>query len=143
MEKELKPLNPLKILLIILSIIIIIIVVMLLIQRPKEKDVLNTQKLIHLKFDDTIENNILFSDIKIYKQDDYFYMTSKATNMTSNNLKISPIEITLEDDKSNKTVLTSYIGNVLNGEDSKNIIIKTNKNLKNIKNIDINVDAQV
>ena len=143
MEKELKPLNPLKILLIILSIIIIIIVVMLLIQRPKEKDVSNTQKLIHLKFDDTIENNILFSDIKIYKQDDYFYMTSKATNMTSNNLKISPIEITLEDDKSNKTVLTSYIGNVLNGEDSKNIIIKTNKNLKNIKNIDINVDAQV
>lgn len=143
MEKELKPLNPLKILLIILSIIIIIIVVILLIQRPKEKDVLNTQKLIHLKFDDTIENNILFSDIKIYKQDDYFYMTSKATNMTSNNLKISPIEITLEDDKSNKTVLTSYIGNVLNGEDSKNIIIKTNKNLKNIKNIDINVDAQV
>lgn len=143
MEKELKPLNPLKILLIILSIIIIIIVVMLLIQRPKEKDVSNPQKLIHLKFDDTIENNILFSDIKIYKQDDYFYMTSKATNMTSNNLKISPIEITLEDDKSNKTVLTSYIGNVLNGEDSKNIIIKTNKNLKNIKNIDINVDAQV
>lgn len=143
MEKELKPLNPLKILLIILSIIIIIIVVILLIQRPKEKDVSNTQKLIHLKFDDTIENNILFSDIKIYKQDDYFYMTSKATNMTSNNLKISPIEITLEDDKSNKTVLTSYIGNVLNGEDSKNIIIKTNKNLKNIKNIDINVDAQV
>ena len=116
---------------------------MLLIQRPKEKDVSNPQKLIHLKFDDTIENNILFSDIKIYKQDDYFYMTSKATNMTSNNLKISPIEITLEDDKSNKTVLTSYIGNVLNGEDSKNIIIKTNKNLKNIKNIDINVDAQV
>lgn len=143
MEKELKPLNPLKILLIILSIIIIIIVVILLIQRPKEKDVSNPQKLIHLKFDDTIENNILFSDIKIYKQDDYFYMTSKATNMTSNNLKISPIEITLEDDKSNKTVLTSYIGNVLNGEDSKNIIIKTNKNLKNIKNIDINVDAQV
>ena len=141
MEKEIKPLNPLKIILIILLIIIVIVVV--LFSKHQKKELITTPELIHLKFEDIIKNNILFSDIRIDKQEEYFYITSKATNIISNNLKIFPITITLEDNQSNKTVVTSYIGNVLNGEDTKNIIIKTNKNLKNIKNIDINVEAQV
>ncbi len=141
MEKELKPLNLLKIFLIILLIIIVIVV--LLVVKTKEKDLKATSELIHLKFEDIIKNNILFSDIKIDKQDGYFYMTAKVTNTTSNNLKISPITITLEDKQNNQTIINSYIGNSLNGEYTKNIIVKTNKNLKNIQNIDINIEAQV
>ena len=100
-------------------------------------------ELIHLTFENMVQNHILFSNIKIFKQGDEFYLTAKATNMTSNELKISPIIITLTDDKDNETVLTSYIGNVLNGEDEKSIIIETNKDLKNTCDISINVKAQV
>ena len=63
--------------------------------------------------------------------------------MTSNTLGISPITITLKDKQNNDTVLTSYIGDTLTSEDSRSIVIKTNKNLKNTENIDINIDAQV
>ena len=100
MEKEIKPLNPLKIILIILLIIIVIVVV--LFSKHQKKELITTPELIHLKFEDTIKNNILFSDIRIDKQEEYFYITSKATNIISNNLKISPITITLEDNQSNK-----------------------------------------
>ena len=69
------------------------------ISKHQKKELITTPELIHLKFEDTIKNNILFSDIRIDKQEEYFYITSKATNIISNNLKISPITITLEDNQ--------------------------------------------
>ncbi|CCY46537.1 unknown [Firmicutes bacterium CAG:822] len=143
MERDIHAITPLKVA--IITIILIIIVIAIYIFIPKKQDEKPTMapELIHLTFDNTVQNHILFSDIKVFKQDESFYVTAKATNMTSNTLGISPITITLKDKQNNDTVLTSYIGDTLTSEDSRSIVIKTNKNLKNTKNIDINIDAQV
>ena len=143
MERDINAITPGKIILIVLLLIVIIFAIYIFIPKETNKKNEKEPKLIHLKFDDTIQNNILFSDIKIFKQENEFYLTAKATNLSSNELKISPVTITLKDKENKKTVLTSYIGDILTGENEKNIIIKTNKDLKNTKNIDIKITAQV
>ena len=143
MERDINAITPGKIILIVLLLIVIIFAIYIFIPKETNKKNENEPELIHLKFDDTIQNNILFSDIKIFKQENEFYLTAKATNLSSNELKISPVTITLKDKENKKTVLTSYIGDILTGENEKNIIIKTNKDLKNTKNIDIKITAQV
>ena len=142
MERDIKAITPVKIIVITLILIILVIAFYLLLPKKPLK-VEKTPELIHLTFENTINNHILFSNIKIFKQDDSFYLTAKATNMTSNQLKISPVTFTLIDKNNEKTTLTSYIGNVLTSEEEKSITIQTNKNLKNIKDIDINIQAQV
>ena len=143
MERDINAITPGKIILIVLLLIVIIFSIYIFIPKETNKKNEKEPELIHLKFDDTIQNNILFSDIKIFKQENEFYLTAKATNLSSNELKISPVTITLKDKENKKTVLTSYIGDILTGENEKNIIIKTNKDLKNTKNIDIKITAQV
>ena len=143
MERDINAITPGKIILIVLLLIVIIFAIYIFIPKETNKKNEKEPELIHLKFDDTIQNNILFSDIKIFKQENEFYLTAKATNLSSNELKISPVTITLKDKENKKTVLTSYIGDILTGENEKNIIIKTNKDLKNTKNIDIKITAQV
>ena len=143
MERDINAITPGKIILIVLLLIVIIFAIYIFIPKETNKKNEKEPELIHLKFDDIIQNNILFSDIKIFKQENEFYLTAKATNLSSNELKISPVTITLKDKENKKTVLTSYIGDILTGENEKNIIIKTNKDLKNTKNIDIKITAQV
>lgn len=133
--------NIIKIIVIVL--ILIIIIGLIYTFYPKKDGKQETvQELIHLTFDDNIKNNILFSNIKIIKDDEY-YFKANATNMTSNTLSITPIEITLIDDKNNQIKMTSYIGDVLESEEGKTIIVKTNKDLKDTKKIEINVQTQV
>lgn len=133
--------NIIKIIVIVLTLIIIIGLIYTF--YPKKDGKKETvQELIHLTFDDNIKNNILFSNIKIIKDDEY-YFKADATNMTSNTLSITPIEITLIDDKNNQIKMTSYIGDVLESEEGKTIIVKTNKDLKDTKKIEINVQTQV
>lgn len=143
MERDIHAITPLKIAIIAIVLIIIVIIIYIFVPKKQDKKPVTSPQLIHLTFDNTVKNHILFSNIKIFKQDDSFYVTAKATNMTSNILEISPITITLKDKQNKDTILTSYIGDTLISEDSRNIVIKTNKNLKNTKNIDINVDVQV
>lgn len=143
MERDIHAITPLKIAIIAIVLIIIVIAIYIFVPKKQDKKPVTSPQLIHLTFDNTVKNHILFSNIKIFKQDDSFYVTAKATNMTSNILEISPITITLKDKQNKDTILTSYIGDTLISEDSRNIVIKTNKNLKNTKNIDINVDVQV
>lgn len=133
--------NIIKIIVIVL--ILIIIIGLIYTFYPKKDGKQETvQELIRLTFDDNIKNNILFSNIKIIKDDEY-YFKADATNMTSNTLSITPIEITLIDDKNNQIKMTSYIGDVLESEEEKTIIVKTNKDLKDTKKIEINVQTQV
>ena len=63
--------------------------------------------------------------------------------MTSNTLKISPLSISLNDNKNNETTMTSYLGDIINGEEEKSITVKTNKNLTNIKKVELNITTQV
>ena len=135
MEKELKPFN----LLTIIIPLLIIISVFIIINSPKETKNTGVEKLIHLKFENQIKNNILFSNINIDKKHDYYYLTAKVTNMTANTLKISPVTITLD----NQINLVSYLGDTLAKEETKIINIKTNQNLENTKIIEINVETQV
>lgn len=133
--------NIIKIIVIVLTLIIIIgLIYTFYPKKDGKKEIV--QELIHLTFDDNIKNNILFSNIKIIKDDEY-YFKADATNMTSNTLSITPIEITLIDDKNNQIKMTSYIGDVLESEEEKTIIVKTNKDLKDTKKIEINVQTQV
>lgn len=133
--------NIIKIIVIVLILIIIIgLIYTFYLKKDGKKE--TVQELIHLTFDDNIKNNILFSNIKIIKDDEY-YFKANATNMTSNTLSITPIEITLIDDKNNQIKMTSYIGDVLESEEEKTIIVKTNKDLKDTKKIEINVQTQV
>ena len=143
MERDIHAITPLKIAIIAIILIIIVIAIYIFIPKKHDEKPTTDPELIHLTFDNTVQNHILFSDIKVFKQDESFYVTANATNMTSNTLGISPITITLKDKQNNDTVLTSYIGDTLTSEDSRSIVIKTNKNLKNTKNIAINIDAQV
>lgn len=143
MERDINAITPGKIILIVLLLIIIVGLIYFFIPKHQNKKEEKEPELIHLTFENQVQNHILFSDIKIYKKDDEFYLTAKATNMTSNELKISPITITLKDNQNNETILTSYIGDTLSEEAERNIVIKTNKDLKNTKNIDINVTVQV
>ena len=135
MEKELKSFN----LLTIIIPLLIIISVFIIINSPKETKNTGVEKLIHLKFENQIKNNILFSNINIDKKNDYYYLTAKVTNMTANTLKISPVTITLD----NQINLVSYLGDTLAKEETKIINIKTNQNLENTKIIEINVETQV
>lgn len=64
MEKELKPFN----LLTIIIPLLIIISVFIIINSPKETKNTGVEKLIHLKFENQIKNNILFSNINIDKK---------------------------------------------------------------------------
>ena len=123
MERDINAITPGKIILIVLLLIVIIFAIYIFIPKETNKKNEKEPELIHLKFDDTIQNNILFSDIKIFKQENEFYLTAKATNLSSNELKISPVTITLKDKENKKTVLTSYIGDILTGENEKNIIL--------------------
>ena len=135
MEKELKSFN----LLTIIIPLLIIISVFIIINSPKETKNTGVEKLIHLKFENQIKNNILFSNINIDKKNDYYYLTAKVTNLTANTLKISPVTITLD----NQINLVSYLGDTLAKEETKIINIKTNQNLENTKIIEINIETQV
>lgn len=142
MERDIKAITPMKIA--IIAIILIIIISALYIFIPNKKQTPKEEpELIYLTFDNIIQNHILISNIKIFKQGNEFYLTAKATNMTSNTLKISPLSITLKDNQNNKIIMTSYLGDVINGEEEKSITIKTNKNLKNTKHIELNITTQV
>ena len=143
MERPLNAITPLKIIIIVLILIVIITAIYIFTPKKQTQEEKTEPELIHLTFDNTVQNHILFSDIKIFKQDGDYYLTATATNMTSNSLSISPVTFTLIDSNSNETNLTGYIGEVLTSEDTRNIVIKTNKNLKNTKNVNINVEAQV
>ena len=142
MEHDIKAITPGKIIFIVLLLIIIIIAIYMFIPKENIKKT-KEPKLVHLTFENTVNNHILFSDIKIFKQGNEFYLTAKATNLTSNTLKISPLSISLSDNQNNKTTMTSYLGDIINGEEEKSVTIKTNKNLTNIKNIELNITTQV
>ena len=142
MERDIKAITPMKIAIIAIILIIIISALYIFIQNKKQTPK-EEPELIHLTFDNIIQNHILISNIKIFKQGNEFYLTAKATNMTSNTLKISPLSITLKDNQNNKIIMTSYLGDVINGEEEKSITIKTNKNLKNTKHIELNITTQV
>ena len=143
MEHDIKAITPIKIAIISIILIIIIGTIYIFIPKHQNEEIEKEPELIHITFENTVQNHILFSDIKIFKKDDEFYFTAKATNMTSNMLKISPITITLKDNQNNKTTMTSYLGDIINGEEEKNITVKTNKNLKNIKSVELNITTQV
>lgn len=143
MEHNIKAITPMKIAIISIILIIIISTIYILIPNKQENSKEKEPELIHLTFDNITQNHILFSNIKIFKQENEFYLTATATNMTSNTLKISPLSITLKDDKNKETVMTSYLGDIINGEEEKSITVKTNKNLRNIKMVELNITTQV
>ena len=105
MEQKVNAITPVKIIVIVLILIIIVGMCYIFIPKKDETKIVKETELIHLTFDDIVENHILFIDIKIFKKDHDFYLTAKATNMTSNILNISPITITLTDQKNKNTIL--------------------------------------
>ena len=142
MPREIHAITPGKIILIVLLLIVLVLAIYIFV--PKEtKTKENAPNLIHLKFDDIVQNNILFENIKIFKQNEEYYLKAQALNMTSNNLQISPVKIILSDNENKQIELISYIGNNLKDEEEKTITVKTDKNLKNIKKVDINISTQV
>ncbi len=143
MERPINAITPLKVAIVAISLIIIVTLIYVLFPKSSTLEEESESQLIHLTFDDTVQNYILFSDIKIFNQNEEFYVTANATNMTSNTLTISPVTITLTDEDGEEIVLTSYIGETLEGEITRNITIETNEDLKNIKNLEINVETQV
>lgn len=143
MERPINAITPLKVAIVAISLIIIVTLIYVLFPKSSTLEEESESQLIHLTFDDTVQNYILFSDIKIFNQNEEFYVTANATNMTSNTLTVSPVTITLTDEDGEEIVLTSYIGETLEGEITRNITIKTNEDLKNIKILEINIETQV
>ena len=133
----------LKIAIIAIILIITISIIYLVIPKDKEKKLKKIETPINLKFEDIIQNNILFSNIKILKKNNIYYLTAKVTNISSNSKTISPIKITLKDKQNKKIIIDTYIGDTLELKEEKNINVETKQNLKNIKNIDINIKTQV
>lgn len=133
----------LKIAIIAIILIITISIIYLVIPKDKEKKLKKIETPINLKFEDIIQNNILFSNIKILKKNNIYYLTAKVTNISSNSKTISPIKITLKDKQNKEIIIDTYIGDTLELKEEKNINVETKQNLKNIKNIDINIKTQV
>ena len=133
----------LKIAIIAIILIITISIIYLVIPKDKEKKLKKIETPINLKFEDIIQNNILFSNIKILKKNNIYYLTAKVTNISSNSKTISPIKITLKDKQNKKIIIDTYIGDTLELKEEKNINVETKQNLKNIKNMDINIKTQV
>lgn len=133
----------LKTAIIAIILIITISIIYLVIPKDKEKKLKKIENPINLKFEDIIQNNILFSNIKILKKNNIYYLTAKVTNISSNPQAISPIKITLKDKQNKKIIIDTYIGDTLELKEEKNINVETKQNLKNIKNIDINIKTQV
>ena len=133
----------LKIAIIAIILIITISIIYLVIPKDKEKKLKKIETPINLKFEDIIQNNILFSHIKILKKNNIYYLTAKVTNISSNSKTISPIKITLKDKQNKEIIIDTYIGDTLELKEEKNINVETKQNLKNIKNIDINIKTQV
>ena len=66
MPREIHAVTPGKIILIVLLLIVLVLAIYIFV--PKEtKTKENAPNLIHLKFDDIVQNNILFENIKIFK----------------------------------------------------------------------------
>ena len=143
MEKPINAITPLKIAIIAIILIIIIASIYIFFPKKENKQIETEPELIHLTFDNILKNHILFSNIKIFKEENTFYLTAKATNMTSNDLKISIINISLKDKNNKETTLTSYLGDNMNPEEEKSLIIKTDKDLSKTKDIVINVETRV
>ncbi len=133
----------LKIAIIAIILIITISIIYLVIPKDKEKKLKKIETPINLKFEDIIQNNILFSNIKILKKNNIYYLTAKVTNISSNSKTISPIKITLKNKQNKEIIIDTYIGDTLELKEEKNINVETKQNLKNIKNIDINIKTQV
>ena len=63
MERPLNGITPLKIIIIVLILIVIITAIYIFIPKKQTQEKKAEPELIHLTFDNTVQNHILFSDI--------------------------------------------------------------------------------
>lgn len=124
----------------ILIILILLLALPVLCLNNKNKPVSKSKESINFK--DIKKNNILVSNIKIINKKDKYYFTAKITNLSTDKLKMSPIEIILRQN-SEDIKLIGYIGDWLDAKKSQNILIETKQPLKDVLDIDISVQDSV
>ncbi len=122
----------------ILIIVILLLALPVLCLNNKNKPVSKSKESINFK--DIKKNNILVSNIKIINKKDKYYFTAKITNLSTDKLKMSPIEIILRQN-SEDIKLIGYIGDWLDAKKSQNILIETKQPLKDVLDIDISVQV--
>ena len=96
----------------------------------------NNNKSITLTFEDKVLDNVNFHDIRIRKSGEYYIFTANITNLTADSLNIVNTEVELVDKNDNIiTTLIGYFGGILNSDETKNISIKTKKDISKTKDV--------
>ena len=126
-EREVKGIKLWKILLLLSVIFFTIAIYFYITNKPKEiqKEIINNN------YSSKTIRNITFEKIKIYKKNNKYYFTAKATNKTKNDIELSKIEIKLDEYK-----FYTYIGSNLKSNEYKMIFMETNKDISTIKKIE-------
>ena len=101
-----------KLLVVIPILIILSIIIYFVFFNGKEKVLEEVNTEFSLKLEDYVLNNILFDDILIYEEDGQYYIVFRLTNLTANNLAITPITLNILND-SNEKIINKYIAEQL------------------------------
>ena len=121
----------------LLAIIIILAVVLIIINTVNKPVENQKSENVNLNYKSRVVNDITFENIKIYSKDGSYYFTAKAVNKTDNDLKISNLQVSLDDQ-----TFIPFIGDEIKSKEYKMIFMETKRDLKNIKNVQINVQTQ-
>ncbi len=125
--------------------LIIILVIICIVIWPKEETSEETeqkQETISLSFDDQVVENVNFHNINISENDEYYIFTASITNLTADPLTINNVQIEVINSKEDViTTLTGYFGNVINGDETKPIIIKTKEDLSDAVSVNFTLSA--
>lgn len=142
-EQEIKPANKKKIAIIILLIIFAALLwINYFLLKPA--NTITIESLNEFRLKSVTKNHLLFSNIIVTKEKDKYIITSKATNLTSNILSITPVTMTFKDSDNNVVAqITSYLGNKIKEEEVKTIYLETNENMINVRRVDIEVQTNL
>lgn len=120
--------------LIILLVIITVIGLFFVKEEPKKEE--PPKENVSLTFDDEKVGYINIHNIHINEDKDYYIFTANLTNLSADKIDYNNIIIYVKDKDNNLIMtLTGYFGGCLLEEETKNVVIKTSKDLSKAKKI--------
>lgn len=133
-----------KLLVVIPILIILSIIIYFVFFNGKEKVLEEVNTEFSLKLEDYVLNNILFDDILIYEEDGQYYIVFRLTNLTANNLAITPITLNILNDSNEKIInIVCYAGERIDPDSNMIIGAETDVNLKDASKIEFAFETQV
>ncbi len=118
-----------KKLIIFIGVIILSLIIINPFHFEKKQDV-KKENTIKLSFPNEKIGYVNIHNIYIIKEKDYYIFTANVTNLTADTLDYKSLIV-----NANNNILTGYFGKNIEANTTKKVIIKTKKDLSNVKKI--------